>query len=207
MALDLQNIFIYHITDIDNLPSILKLGGLYSDAAIQNKNLPSAAIAYDHIKQRRLNEIRISCCDNAFVGEFVPFYFCPRSPMLFVVNKGTTGRAMGCQESILHLVSTVKYGLNLNKPWAISDGNAGARFTSFGNLEMLDNLDWLAISTNDWAGNTHKKSAEFLVKDFFPWSSFISIGCYNRSIAANVNVLLRGHSHCPSIEVKSNWYY
>ena len=85
---------IYHITDVDNLPGILAGGGLRSDAAMAQHN--PAVIGYEHIKQRRMTEIRVDCCGNRFVGEFVPFYFCPRSPMLYTVNIGKTGRAPGC---------------------------------------------------------------------------------------------------------------
>lgn len=39
------------------------------------------------IKRRRLEEIPVDCCSGRMVGEFVPFYFCPRSVMLFVIHK------------------------------------------------------------------------------------------------------------------------
>ncbi|AWP22429.1 hypothetical protein C4901_02935 [Acidiferrobacter sp. SPIII_3] len=32
------------------------------------------------IKQRRLNELRLSSHPDLRLGNFVPFYFCPRSP-------------------------------------------------------------------------------------------------------------------------------
>ncbi len=48
-------------------------------------------------------------------------------PMLYTINRGNVpGRPAGCQRTILHLVSTVQAALNLDKPWALSDGNAGA---------------------------------------------------------------------------------
>ena len=64
---------IYHITDVANLPGILASGGLHSDVAMAQLN--TEVIGYVHIKQRRMTEIRVSCCGNRFVGEFVPFYF------------------------------------------------------------------------------------------------------------------------------------
>ena len=111
------------------LPSILKDGGLHSDAVIAERD--PRLIGYSEIKKRRLNEIHVPCCGFHYVGDFVPFYFCPRSPMLFTVNKGNTGHPPGCQRSILHLVSTVADGLATGKPWAISSGNAGAYHTTF----------------------------------------------------------------------------
>ena len=65
---------LYHITDIDNLPSIVEGGYLLSDALVSS--LPHRVIGYSNIKQRRLQQYRIPCCNNRFVGEFVPFYYC-----------------------------------------------------------------------------------------------------------------------------------
>src|SRR5580658_5263730 len=111
-----------------------------------------AEIGEVSIKQRRMTQYRVSCCGNRFVGEFVPFYFCPRSPMLYTVNLGNTGRAPGCQSSIVHLVTTVAAALQQNRPFAISDGNAGAGYATFrGDLAALDDpshLRWADITTN-----------------------------------------------------------
>src|SRR5262249_9808875 len=124
-----EQVLIYHITDVENLPGILADQCVHSDKVMAERN--PTIIGYNHIKKRRLEEIRIPCCDYRFVGEFVPFYFCPRSPMLFTINRGNTGRPTGCQRTILHLVSSVGFGVGLGRAWAVSDGNAGAFHTSF----------------------------------------------------------------------------
>jgi hypothetical protein len=108
MSANPEQALIYHITDGENLPGILTEGGLRSDAVMAEKN--PTVIGYGHIKERRLKQIWVACCGGRFVGEFVPFYFCPRSPMLYTTNKGATGRPVGCQRTILHLVSRVSVG-------------------------------------------------------------------------------------------------
>ena len=85
---------------------MLSAGGLWSDARMAQQQ-PATVIGYGHIKERRMKEITVPCCANRFVGEFVPFYFCPRSPMLYSLNRGNTGRSPGCQRTVVHLVSTV----------------------------------------------------------------------------------------------------
>jgi hypothetical protein len=206
MSLHPEKILIYHITDVENLPGILSDGGLHSDAVMDKKN--PTGIGYDHIKERRLKEIRVPCCGGRFVGEFVPFYYCARSPMLFTTNKGATGRPAGCQRTILHLVSRVSVGMELERDWAISDGNAGAFHTWFGDtLDALKTLDWAAIRASDWRGQTHQKSAEFLVADFFPWAGFHAIGCHNNDVANQVRHLLGSQRHRPSVAVERTWYY
>ena len=206
MTHDPERILIYHITDVANLSGILAENGLHADAVMAKRN--PEVIGYDHIKRRRMKQIPIPCCTWRYVGEFVPFYFCPRSPMLFTINKGNTGRPQGCQHTILHLVSTMAAGIATEKSWAVSSGNAGAFHTTFAaKLEALDTLDWEAIRAIQWEGKQHQKSAEFLVADFFPWSAIREICCQNSTTADKVRSLLVNVSHQPVVTVKTNWYY
>ncbi|WP_339441839.1 type II toxin-antitoxin system toxin DNA ADP-ribosyl transferase DarT [Pseudomonas proteolytica] len=206
MAYNRQQTLIYHITDISNLAGIVESGGLLSDAVMVGRG-EHQVIGYGHIKRRRLEEIQVDCVNNRYVGEFVPFYYCPRSPMLFTINKGNTGRPEGCQSEIVHLVSTVSHGLALNSDWALSDGNAGAFHTSFYNdINELANLDWASIDTNSWGGKTHQKHSEFLVGDFYPWGAIQKIGCYNQAAVDRVNAVLGG-AQTPQVCVERRWYY
>lgn len=199
---------LYHITDVANLPGILRSHGLLSDVAMAR--VAHEKIGYAHIKLRRMTQYRIPCCGNRFVGEFVPFYFCPRSPMLYTINKGNAGKPAGCQKDILHLVSRLSHAIELDKAWAISDGNAGAGYTSFDNkLAALDGLDWGIINSNNWAGDErrNKKSAEFLIADSYPWSHIEGVVCQNRQTADRVSELLAKQENAPEVTVQSNWYY
>ena len=45
---------IYHITHVNNLPSIIAAGELISDAAMIQRGGPPAAVGMSKIKQRRL---------------------------------------------------------------------------------------------------------------------------------------------------------
>lgn len=206
MNLSPDQVLIYHITDLENLRGILAAGGLRSDAAMAKHN--PAVIGYGHIKQRRMTQIRVDSCEGRFVGEFVPFYFCPRSPMLYTVNRGNTGRPPGCQRTIVHLVSTLAAGISQNRQWAISDGNAGAFHALFSsNLAALAELDWPAIRATQWQGRTHEKSAEFLLADFFDWQNFQAISCYNLVVAQQVQSILASTAYRPTVNVEPNWYY
>jgi len=210
MATNISNILIYHITDVSNLQHILEAGCLHSDSNLEMAGVQPTVIGHSNIKLRRLQEITVPCCGNRFVGEFVPFYFCPRSPMLFTINRGNTGREPGCQRNILHLVSSVEIALGLEQDWAFSNGNAGAYLTDFfSDTADFDQLDWDIIRSNNWAGEVRrgKKAAEFLVADTFPWSAFQSIGCQNIETAQNVTNLLQGQAHSPQVRVHNEWYY
>ncbi len=208
MPMDPVAVQIFHITPLANLAAIAAKGGLLSDAALEA--VPHEVVGYSHIKSRRLMEYRIPCCGQRFVGEFVPFYFCPRSPMLFVINKGRTGLQPGSQGSIVHLVSTVAIGVATGRQFAISDGNAGAAYTRFaGSLDALDELDWAVIKSDDWGGERrNRKSAEFLIADQFPWSSVREIGCMDAGAQLRVQAILAEVGGVgPAVNVRRNWYF
>jgi hypothetical protein len=208
LSRDLAKTYLYHITDVSNLSSILANGGLLSDCALAN--VAHQVIGYPNIKERRMTQYRVPCCGNRFVGEFVPFYFCPRSPMLYTVNRGNTGRPPVCQTSIVHLVTTVSVAANQGRAFAISDGNAGAGYATFSNdLVSLDDpthLRWADINTNEWQGKMHFKQAEFLVADRLDWGAIAYIGCHSAATSAQVLRLLPQHGS-PKVGVQPTWYY
>lgn len=209
MKHDPSKTWIYHITDLANLQGIIRTGGLLSDAAMRDAGMPVTEIGYASIKWRRLKEYTVECCEGRFVGEFVPFYFAPRSPMLFTINKGNTGRPAGCQTTILHLVSSVHKAWGLSQPWAISDGNAGAAYTTFSNASnALDNVDWDAVRSLAWAGDRmHKKATEFLVQDSFPVDALVGIGTHNEEVAQQVEHILADNQLNLPVKVKKDWYF
>ncbi len=195
---------VYHITHLDNLAGIMARG-LESDALRQAQ--ATKLIGYDHIKQRRLTQYTVPCSGNRFVGHFVPFYFCPRSPMLYTINQGNTGLPLGCQKDIVHLVATVADLIKLGQPWAFSDGNAGAAHANFyPDWAEIEKLAWPVIEASSWAGAAHQKMAEFLVSDRVSWSVFIGIGCYDAAAESRVRSILAGATR-PAVKIKPEWYY
>jgi hypothetical protein len=122
---------IYHITHVDNLPSIISDDCLVSDAAMIARGGPSASIGMSSIKQRRLT-LPVDCHPGDHVGDYVPFYFCYRSVMLFLIYRANhpdlTYR--GGQGPIVHLeadlYSVVRWANQVGTRLAFSLSNAGA---------------------------------------------------------------------------------
>ncbi len=77
---------LFHITHVDNLQSIVAAGGLHSDAAMIARNAGVSTIGMSSIKRRRLT-LPVRCHPGDSVGECAPFYFCPRSIMLFLIHR------------------------------------------------------------------------------------------------------------------------
>lgn len=134
--------------------------------------------------------------------------------MLYVIHRRNAELTyQGGQERIVHLVSQIGLAIQASegRPWAFSDGNAGARYARFSNdLAKFDELvDWKAVEARYWSDPAIKerKQAEFLVYQKFPWTAVGAIGVVNQSVADAVGELIGSHANCPKIVVKPLWYY
>jgi hypothetical protein len=98
---------IYHITHIENLARMLTEGGIWCDNECKNRELSTIGIAHNHIKERRARK-RVQLGKGGTLADYVPFYFAPRSPMLYAIYTGYVEGYNGTQQNIVHLTSSVE---------------------------------------------------------------------------------------------------
>jgi len=146
----------------------------------------------------------------------VPFNFCPRSVMLYIIYKGNHPSLTyhGGQEPIIHLEAdlheVVRWAEEKRCRWAFSSTNAGAHYSEFYNsLDLINKLDWEAIESDNFSERYAKegKQAEFLVYGFFPWELIKRIGVYSPQIRSIVLESITRVEHRPTVEVMRNWYF
>ncbi len=205
---------IYHIVHADKLPSIIADGCLWCDAEVVRHSPPGTSIGMGKIKRRRLNELTLDSHPDLHVGDCVPFYFCPRSIMLYLLWCGNHPELeyRGGQQPIIHLeadLQTVVSWANENgQRWAFTLSNAGAYyFEDRNDLAYLDEIDWAAVNATNWQGQKEGKQAEFLLENNFPWHLIERIGVINANVYTQVMHTLTGAPHIPVVEVKRDWYY
>lgn len=207
---------IYHIVHIDRLSSIIADGYLWSDARIAQNTAKGTVIGMNTIKQRRLNELTLASHPHLYVGECVPFYFCPRSIMLYLIFRGNHQELSyrGGQEPIIHLeadlLSTVDWANQNGNRWAFTLSNAGAYyFEDRCDLARLDEIDWQAVHSNQWSEPSVKegKQAEFLIERCFPWQLIDRIGVNSEYVYRQVVNKLPTIGRRPQVEMRKDWYY
>lgn len=206
---------IYHITHIKNLEAILHSGSLiaknFLDSAYQN-------VAYGHIQDRRASRI-VPIPPMGNLHDYVPFYFCPRSPMLYAIYNPIPGQMTyeGGQTPILHLVTHADRLGAAGLPFTFTDRHAVLRLAAFfTQLPDLDQLNWAYIQAQVWHSRDPQhpdrkelKQAEFLVHRIVPWEYIEAIGVINSDVKATVEACLDGFP--PEmrrvVQVKPDWYY
>jgi hypothetical protein len=204
---------IYHIVHVDKLPSILQDGALFCDAAMIQRAPQGTVIGMGSIKARRLG-IKLSSHPTLAVGSCVPFYFCSRSVMLYIISRQDHPELTyrGGQAPIIHLEAdlreAVAWATQNQVRWAFTLSNAGSYyFEDRASLAQLDEIDWDAVGAHSWGGRREQKQAEFLMEHSFPWHLVRRVGVRSKEIAQRVADTGRGQPNMPPVHILPSWYY
>ena len=203
---------IYHIVHVDKLASIATDGCLWSDVELDSKAVPGTVIGMNHIKEARRIRTLPSFPDLR-VGECVPFYFGPRSVMLFMMHaKNAELHYKGGQEPIVHLVAdlaaTVAWANAKNKRWAFTLSNAASKyFEDRTDLAQIGDINWDAVNAQYWSSCREAKQAEFLIEQQFPWHLVEEIAVINQLTGQQAVQAIAGAAHRPGVQIRRAWYY
>ncbi|MFZ3264324.1 MAG: DUF4433 domain-containing protein [Terriglobales bacterium] len=137
---------IYHISHLRNLERILAEGGLHCDRAAQQ--LKSVNIGHAHIKERRLRR-PVPLGPRGTVGEYVPFYFAPRSPMLYAISRGAVEGYSEGQSPVIYICSTAEAVKEAGLRWVFTEGHADMDFTDFFDDLKAQRLEQDRLELND----------------------------------------------------------
>ncbi|MEF8755583.1 MAG: DUF4433 domain-containing protein [Accumulibacter sp.] len=205
---------LYHIAHVDRLPSIVADQCLWCDREVVRRAPTGTTIGMNSIKQRRLNELLLTSHPALFVGDCVPFYFCPRPVMLYLIDQRNHPELAyrGGQGPLVHfeadLHTVVAWADAQPRRWAFALSNAGARyFEDRRDLGQLGEIDWNAVDARDWRQCNDGKQAEFLLEQSFPWHLVERIGVQSRATYTSALNALPAHGHRPPVEVRPEWYY
>ena len=124
---------IYHIVHVDRLASIVADGFLWCDAEAQRRASPGTIIGMTEIKRRRLTK-PLASHPGLCVGDCVPFHFCPRSVMLYVIDRANHPNLAwrGGQSPIVHIEAdlheVVTWADRSQRRWAFTLSNAASSY-------------------------------------------------------------------------------
>lgn len=172
------------MTHIENIPHVLQYG--ITHAQSQNANPGYVSIGDGSLINSRSSFI----LKNANrLGDYIPFYFAFRTPMLYVMQKGFNWVQPTPAQDIVYCVSSVQKILDHKLEFIFTDGHAVDGFTSQysdADIENLDTLiDWNAVKAKFWKSETdldlkRRKEAEFLVRQDIPLTALLGFVVYNQ---------------------------
>lgn len=216
---------LFHITALANLQGICQTGALVS------KNVGQlVGIGYQNIAHAGAQGARavkpVPNPPGGLIHDFVPFYFAPRSPMLYAINGG---RVAGCpwrQQDIVYFETTVELAVLHGRDFVFYDRNATLAFSEgFTDLQMLDTvvawdllteapcLDgfcqyWQNKPTNPrYVDRMERRQAEFLVRDSVGLHQFTRLGVIDQQRQQQVQAVLAQHNVPLRVDVMPSWYF
>ena len=217
--MELKDVNIYRIIHIDNINHVLRYGITHKDSRNANQNFVSIGdMSLINNRDSKLVKVLNGKSTGNFaqtirLGDFIPFYFGVRMPMLYVIQQGGNfvDKAVN-PENIVYIACSVLQVVNLGNKFYFSDGHGIDNYTKFYDnsklSELVEIIDWEAIKEKFWGtGNLllkRKKQAEFVIEGDIPPELIIGFGCYNEK--AKVKLLNMGVMES-KIRVIPNAYY
>lgn len=171
-AHDLRALF--HLTDIKNLPRILRLGILPKAKLIQ-RGVVHVDISEPTVQNRRdAKTLTIRPGVERSVHEMVPLFLRTRTPMLF--------RRKEMAPDLCFIVVDARLISEDDVECVVCDGNAASNATQFFLFDedgsALDELPWSVLDAewwNDIVDGRRKRSAELLIWPSVPTEAFVGI--------------------------------
>ncbi len=200
--MDLNKMYLFRITHIENISHILQYGITHVTSI--NANLDFVPIGDNGLISTR-NSFILN--NNRYLGNYIPFYFGTRTPMLYVVQKSFNA------ENIVYCVSSVQKIIDLQLDFVFTDGHAIERITTqyypidIQNIDTL--LDWKAVKAKYWKDENdldlkRRKQAEFLVLGNIAHEAILGYITYNENAK---NKIINFGAEAAKVHIKPEYYF
>lgn len=208
--LTLEHARIFRITHRDNVPHVLENGVHCRNSQLVNPGYVS--IGNVEIIEKRKARV-VSVPPGGTLADYVPFYFTPRSPMLFNIVTGYHGLKKCTRSEVVVLVSSLSRLENEEIPYVIADRNATLLSATIQpGRQLLPTLPWERWRAHDFRHDPNdpekleRYMAEALVHRLLPASGLEGIITYDAAAQVTVTQMVRHSGREIPVHARSNWY-
>lgn len=207
-----NSILLYRIVHISNVQHLLTHG-------ICTINHPNANTNYINIgdtgliTNRQHYSVKV-IPPGGSLGEYIPFYFGPLSPMLLKIKDGNGGVTKRPQSEIVYVVCDLDIIIKSCPQWCFTDAHAKFEFSGFyNNLNDLNRIDWDIVKERYWRNTEEdfdrmrRKQAEFLVKYHVPINCIRGIATYDNAAKITIEGVMQNLGLNIPVKVIPNFYY
>ena len=201
---------IFRITHRENVPHLLRHGLQCRSSTVVDPNFVS--IGNPDIIDRR-KQWPVDVPPGGVLADYVPFYFTPRTPMLYNIVTGHNGLTLRMRSEIIVLVTSLGRLEDLERPYVIADRNASLVSATFtpGRAGLTD-LRWDIWQRSDFKrddsdpAKIEQYHAEALVHKSLPPSALLGIITYDSGTQATVAQAVSDAGLSTPVHVRSTWY-
>ncbi len=158
--------YAFRLTHIDNIPYVLRCGLVRAKSPLRDEN-------YVSIGDRQVIQLREERLVQGYrLSDYLPFYFGPRSPMLYVIQHGYNGVQRVAPEQIVYCVVRIEDLVRDGIDGIFTDGHALSALSSFFDMQKLsrvnDFVSWDDVYSMHWNVESdidlkRRKEAELLI--------------------------------------------
>lgn len=205
-----ENGLIFRITHRENLPWILRNGLHSRNSASQDPDFRAIG-NQDLIRRRHGQEVRVA--PYGTLGDYIPFYFTPCTPMLLNILTGWGDVTQVRAENIVVLIARLPVLLNAGIGCVTTDRHAllqTAKFYSGG--AGLEHIDWPRLRIRDYRRDpsdpekVERYQAEALVHGSMPARLLAGIACASAGVRGELEDRVREASLDVEVSIQSIWY-
>ena len=204
----LDKTYLFRMLHINNVPHLMRFGFTHKTSPDANPDF--VPIGDSSIINTRN---RVVLFNGRSIGDYIPFYFGVRMPMLLVIQKGFNNVKVISAEDIVYCVTSVQKILDSELEFIFTDGHANNKFTTQYGPERVNEIPTLvdldAAMEKYWNSEEdldlkRRKEAEFLVLGYIPFNAVQGFIVYNQTAK---NKLVKMGIGDNMIIIKSNYYF
>lgn len=199
--------YVFRMTHIDNIPYIAECGFAHKDSVKASADyIPIGDMSMIDARSRKI------VVDGYSLDEFIPFYFGPRSPMLYEIQHGFNNVKKRGADEIVYCVVRLDTIREAKQRFYFTDGHAMNAITSFYGMNRIGEIDSI-ISCDDvfaqyWKNDDpdlkRRKEAELLLLDELPPEMIAGYVVYDEGAK---NKLLQAGIAENRICINKNYYF
>lgn len=214
MALNLtpERGLLFRITHVANLPWLLANGLHCVNGAAADPNFVAIGNP-DLIGKRAHRQVPIP--PGGTLADYVPFYFTPRSPMLFNIKTGYGGIVRRSNQEIAILVSSCQAMNNNGVSMLFTDRHAYTATAAWSGsrADLAGMIDWDILCRNDFARDDsypdkmERYQAEALAHRHFLPSALLAIGCVSEAVRSAIEATIQAAGRTLPVFARPGWCF
>lgn len=203
---------VLHFTHIDHIEPMVA-SGVTCDAEAQ-RELLAVEVGDTDIKARR-RRLEVPAGPGGVVADYVPFYFAPRSPMMYVIHNGRVPQYQGPVTDLVYLVASIEGLQAAGCDLVLSDRNAAVGIADFSASpdDWDDLVDWSVMDLTMWNSvpeypdRMERRMAECLAHGRVPWHAVEQLVVATPAHETRVVASLAALGATIPVSVRRNWYF
>ncbi len=212
IALSSKRGLLFRITHIANLPWLLANGLHCANSTVADPNF--TPIGNPGLIEKRTHR-PVPIPPGGTLADYVPFYFTPKSPMLYNINTGHGGITRRENKDIVILVSSCRAMHDNGVTMLFTDRHAYVATATWTKDQgaLAELIDWDILCRHDFARDDsypdkmERYQAEALAYHRVPPGALLGIGCASEAIKRAIEASVSTAGHAVQVFVRPGWYF